>query len=206
MTRSVTFWNLIANRYARQPVADEAAYQHKLAMTRAELHPDMTVLEFGCGTGSTALIHAQQVARIDAIDYSRKMIGIAQAKAAAAKVENVQFEVATIEEWPADPATYDAVLAMSILHLVQDSGAILAKVRNLLKPGGLFVSSTICPGDMGGILRHLLPLVSALPALPHISMLRAAGLVDEITRAGFEVRHSSQPGTDKALFVIARAV
>lgn len=55
MTRSTRFWDRIAARYARKPVADEAAYQKKLAVTREYLRPDMEVLELGCGTGFTYL-------------------------------------------------------------------------------------------------------------------------------------------------------
>src|SRR5215217_1657238 len=58
------FWDNLAERYARQPIADEAAYQTKLDITRSYLHPDMAVLEFGCGTGSTALQHAPHVRHI----------------------------------------------------------------------------------------------------------------------------------------------
>ncbi len=51
MDRSARFWDRIAKRYARTPVADEAAYQRKLKITRGYLRPDMEVMEFGCGTG-----------------------------------------------------------------------------------------------------------------------------------------------------------
>ena len=97
MDRSARFWDKMAERYSRRPIADEAAYEKKLQVTREYFRPDMQVLEFGCGTGSTAIAHAPYVERIHAIDISSKMIGIAQGKAAAAKVENVDFEQATIE-------------------------------------------------------------------------------------------------------------
>ena len=62
------FWNRMAARYARQPVADDAAYQHTLAMTHEHLHPEMTWLAFGCGTGSTALLHSLRSAGFD-VEY-----------------------------------------------------------------------------------------------------------------------------------------
>ena len=55
------FWNWNAERYARQAIADEASYQKKLAITQSYLTPDMRVVEFGCGTGSTAIVHAPKV-------------------------------------------------------------------------------------------------------------------------------------------------
>ena len=84
MPKPEKFWNLFARRYARSPVSDEAAYQTKLAKTQEYFSPEMTVLEFGCGTGSTAIVHAPHVARLDAIDFSENMIAIARDKAAAA--------------------------------------------------------------------------------------------------------------------------
>ena len=47
------FWNRIARKYAGRPVEDETAYRRKLDQTAALLHPDMRVLEYGCGTGTT---------------------------------------------------------------------------------------------------------------------------------------------------------
>ena len=122
LIRPTAFWNMIARHYANQPVADEAAYRHKLAVTAARLRPSDRLLEFGCGTGTTALIHAPRVARIDAIDFSRKMIAIAREKAERQGVSNVHFDVAAFEDWPIpdDEDRYDAVLGMSVLHLVAD--------------------------------------------------------------------------------------
>ena len=70
--RRAKFWDWIAERYARTPVADEASYKKKLQITQDYLRPGMEVLEFGCGTGSTALIHAPHVKHIHAIDISSR--------------------------------------------------------------------------------------------------------------------------------------
>lgn len=56
-----SFWDRTADKYAATPIADEASYQVKLAETRRRMRSDMNVLEFGCGTGSTALLHAPHV-------------------------------------------------------------------------------------------------------------------------------------------------
>ena len=85
MDQSTNFWDKIAERHSKQPIADEATYQKKLQVTREYFQPDMEVLEFGCGTGSTAIIHAPYVKHIHAIDISSKMIEIAQGKADAEK-------------------------------------------------------------------------------------------------------------------------
>ena len=51
MAHSSVFWDKVAERYSKKPVANEAAYQRKLRVTREYLRPDMQVLEIGCGTG-----------------------------------------------------------------------------------------------------------------------------------------------------------
>ncbi|MEM6403851.1 MAG: SAM-dependent methyltransferase, partial [Cyanobacteria bacterium P01_D01_bin.116] len=58
MSNSAKFWDNIAEKYSKDPIADEAAYQKKLQVTQEYFKPDMEVLEFGCGTGGTAIIHA----------------------------------------------------------------------------------------------------------------------------------------------------
>ncbi len=64
MDQSARFWDKIAERYSKRPIVDEAAYQKKLQVTREYFRPDMEVLEFGCGTGSTAITHAPYVKHI----------------------------------------------------------------------------------------------------------------------------------------------
>lgn len=206
MSRSQWFWNRMAKGYAKSPVGDQLAYERKLKMTRELLGPDMEVFEFGCGTGTTALTHAPHVAHIQAIDYSKKMIGIARGKAEAAGVSNVSFDVATIESWAAPNASYDMIQAHSILHLVLDLEAVLVKTRALIKPGGMFVSSTVVIGEESGLVTSLVSVGSALRILPYIGPFNGDQLITAIKRAGFEIEHKWRPRTNGSIFIIARAV
>ncbi len=138
MDQPAKFWDKIAERYSKRPVANEAAYQKKLQVTREYFQPDMEVLEFGCGTGSTAITHAPYVKHILAIDISSKMIEIAQGKAEAKNVQNVTFKRSTIDEFSESDQGFDAVLGLSILHLLDNKDEVIAKVYKMLKPGGMF--------------------------------------------------------------------
>jgi len=91
MDQAAKFWDEVAERYSKQPIADEAAYQKQLQVTRECFQPDTDILELGSGTGSTAIIHAPYVKHICAIDISSKMIEIAQRKADADHIENITF-------------------------------------------------------------------------------------------------------------------
>lgn len=199
------FWDKLAERYASQPIADEAAYQRKLQITRDYLRPDMDVLEFGCGTGGTAILHAPHVRHITAIDFSASMLAIARRKAAETGVGNLSFEQADITSFAAPQGSFDVILGLSILHLLADKDAVIAKVFRLLKPGGVFISSTTCVGDTMGLFKLIAPLGKAVGLLPQLDVMTTAELVASLTGAGFAIEQQWQPGRGKAVFIVARA-
>lgn len=198
------FWDRIAKRYARSPVADEASYQKKLEITRGYLRPDMQVLEFGCGTGSTALIHAPHVRHIHAIDISSKMIEIAQGKADASGVKNITFDQSSFDDFDAPEQSYEVILGLSILHLLENRDAVISKVYRLLPPGGIFVSSTACLGDWMKWFKLVAPIGKFFRVLPLVKVFTSDELAASLARAGFEIEHRWQPGRGKAVFIVAR--
>ena len=48
------FWDRMARKYAADPIADPAGYEHTLHRVQGLLNAGDRVLELGCGTGSTA--------------------------------------------------------------------------------------------------------------------------------------------------------
>jgi ubiquinone/menaquinone biosynthesis C-methylase UbiE len=204
MNQSARFWDRIAKRYSKQPIADEAAYQRKLEITREYLRPDMEVLELGCGTGSTALLQAPYVKHILATDFSSKMIQIAQGKADAQIVENVTFECAAIDAFSLPGQTLDAVLALNILHLVENRDKVIAKIHRMLKPGGVFVTSTACIADMMWILKVVVPVARFLRLIPMVKVFSTKALQVSLTNAGFKIDYQWQPGRNKAVFIVAK--
>ena len=203
MSRSTKFWDRMAKGYARLPVADEASYRKKLEITRGYVKPDIAVLEFGCGTGSTAIAHAAYVNHIQAIDLSANMLEIARSKAADAGVSNVTFQQASIDAFEAPDESFDAILGLSILHLLTDRNAAIAKVYRMLKPGGIFVSSTVCLGDSMKWLKPIAPTIGRLFGLV-IRVLTSADLLRSLTDAGFTIEQEWQPGPKKAVFIVAK--
>ena len=198
------FWDRIAAKYSRQPVADEEAYQHKLAVTREYFDPEMSVLEFGCGTGTTAISHAPYVKHIRATDISENMIDIARDKAHAAGVKNVTFECVGVEEISVVDESYDVIMGHSILHLVEDREAVIAQVRRWLKPGGVFVSSTACLGDKMAWFRLIAPIGRVLGFFPLVRVFKGEELVRAMRDAGFQIEYEWRPEKAIALFIVAR--
>lgn len=204
MNQSTKFWDKIAERYAKKPVADEADYQKKLRLTREYFRPTMKVLELGCGTGSTALAHAPYVKHIQAIDISSKMIEIARSKAEAMNVTNVTFERSTIDEFSVPNQTYDAVLGLSILHLLDNKEAVIARVHRMLKSGGIFVTSTMCLGDTMRFFKFIGPIGKFFGLMPLVKVFTFDELAVSFTDAGFDIDYQWQPGKGKAAFFVAR--
>jgi len=204
MAYSARFWNLLAKRYSKQPIADEAAYQKKLQVSREYFLPDMEVLEFGCGTGSTALLHAPFVKHILAIDVSSKMIEIAQDKANAENIKNVDFECSAIDGFSASDQSLDAVLGLNILHLLANKEEIIAKVHRMLKPGGVFITSTACIADMKRLFRIVASVGSFLRVIPLVKVFSSQDLQGNLINAGFQIDYHWQPGKNKAVFIVAK--
>ena len=204
MHQSARYWDRIAGRYSRRPVADEAAYQKKLAATREYFRPDMEILELGCGTGSTAIVHAPYVKHIRATDISSKMIEIAKRKADADGIENVTFQRASIDELHVPDESLDAVLGLSILHLLENKEEVIAKVNRMLKPGGLFVTSTVCLGDTMKWFKIVGPIGRFLGFMPLVKVFTVKELEHSLTDAGFEVDYQWQPPRGKAVFIVAK--
>ncbi|NVJ97933.1 MAG: class I SAM-dependent methyltransferase [Alphaproteobacteria bacterium] len=205
MHQDAKFWNRVAKRYAKSPVADQVSYEHKLEVTRGHFTPEMKVLEIGCGTGTTALLHAPHVKHIRATDISENMITIAREKAAAQDIRNVDFEVSAIDDLKIEDESIDMVMAHSILHLVTNRKEVIERVFRMLPPGGLFITSTACLKDALGFLKPLLPVMRLVGFAPKtVEFFTAAQLEQEFRDAGFEVDYNWRPNPKQGVFMVLR--
>ncbi|TKV69280.1 class I SAM-dependent methyltransferase [Marinobacter panjinensis] len=203
MKDSKTFWDKTARRYAKSPVRDVDTYQKKLAITQGYFRPDWSVLEFGCGTGSTALTHAPYVKEILATDISGKMLDIAAQKARDAGVENVRFQQGTLESLELEPESFDAVLGLNILHLLENAEVAVSRVYEVLRPGGIFVSSTALVADLLVLWRLLIPAMQMVGLAPFVNRFNRDTLVSMLTNAGFSIEYEWQPNKT-SVFLVAR--
>lgn len=203
MTDAAAFWNRIAAKYAKRPVADETSYKRKLLTTQAYLHSDMEVLELGCGTGTTALHHAPFVKSIRATDISSEMINIGREKAEKTGITNLTFEVGKVSDMLAEADAYDVVMAHSLLHLINDKGDTIRAVYRSLRPGGLFVTSTACLDGGFKVMQPFWPILVWLKIVPELRFFSSDTLKQEHLEAGFVIEEEWQPKRP-TIFLIAR--
>ena len=208
MNKSDKFWDKTAERYAKSTISDEETYQKKLAETQSFFEPNMRILEFGCGTGSTAIQHAPHVQHVDATDISENMLEIGRGRAKEAGIDNITFTRGTLADIKAEDASLDAVLGLNVIHLVPDRQAVLAEVARILKPGGIFVSSTACLGrSYLRFIKLVAPLGKMLGLMPDVFIMTEEELADEIARAGFKIERQWSHGKGNvAVFLVARKI
>lgn len=104
-------------------------------------------LEIGCGTGEfAASVHeALPAARIVATDRSATM-------ALATAQHGVLTQVALADDLPYADASFDVVYAGWMLYHVPDVDAVLAQVRRVLRPDGVFVAATNGDGHLADLM------------------------------------------------------
>ena len=74
----------------------------------------------------------------------------------------------------------------------------------MLRPGGVFVTSTVCLGDWLRFFRFIAPVGHFLGLIPLVKVFKAEELIESIKQAGFEIDYQWQPAKNKALFVVAK--
>lgn len=207
MAKGTFFWNLIAKRYSKQAIADPASYERKLEITRKYLTPESEVLEIGCGTGSTALLHAPYVKHIEATDFASKMIEIANAKLADGKINNVTFSVEAIDDLGGKQKCYDVILALNIIHLLEDKVKALKDMYALLKPGGYCISSTVCMDlkAMPKFWYYLFKLLNFFGLVVRLQSLEEKQLLQLVKDAGFTIEEQWKPESKwTVVFIVAK--
>lgn len=212
MKNAAAFWDRFAERYARSKISDMPAYTHTLERTRSFLKPEDRVLELGCGTASTALELAGNVREVVASDVSTKMIGIGRRKAAERGITNIRLVAADVCDPALGPGPYDVVMAFNLLHLVDDLPATLQHIRDLVKPGGLFISKTICLGDDAVPLKvrlflKLVPLMRLIGLAPEVHSFSIELLESQVRAAGFEIIEAGNfPASPPRRYLVAKRV
>ncbi|WP_183092751.1 class I SAM-dependent methyltransferase [Nocardioides stalactiti] len=95
------------------------------------------VADLGCGTGTLAVLLAEAGYDVDGVDFSPRMVALAQQKAAGLPAVTVVEGDAFAPPLPT--AGYDVVLSRHVLWAMPDPSAALARWSALLRPGGRLV-------------------------------------------------------------------
>ncbi len=206
MTANAQFWDDLAEEYSLKPVPNPESYAQKLVLAKSRLAARDTVLDVGCGTGSLALELAPHAGHVHAVDISREMLKIANRKASDLGIDNVSFHQATLEEPPSfEPKSFDVVCAFNILHLVADREQTLRWLFRMLRPGGTFISSTLCLKESLMPYGALLAMMRWFGKAPPVQLFSKRQLDRELQHAGFrELSHPDVGAKPTVAFIIGK--
>jgi ubiquinone/menaquinone biosynthesis C-methylase UbiE len=141
------FWDRQAKRYDRSERQFASVYKDIIAKTSKYLNLNDNVLDYGCATGTKTIELANKVQHIHGLDISIEMINEATKKKDGLKISNSTFSQGTIFNADLVKASFDKIIAYAIIHLLEDNEKVIQRIHELLKPGGLFISTTACMKD-----------------------------------------------------------
>jgi SAM-dependent methyltransferase len=165
-------------RRLKRQAAFLSRFTHFL-LDSAGITSGMNVLDVGTGIGDVAFLVAERVGpqgMVTGVDMNPAMIDVARQRALAAGITNVEFLQRDVSQ-VALSDQFDAVVGRAILMYIKDRAALLRRLSQHLRPGGI-------------IAFQELDLTLAGTSLPHTPLFEQAGhrLKEVFLRAGLDTQ------------------
>jgi ubiquinone/menaquinone biosynthesis C-methylase UbiE len=107
------------------------------------LKPDMTALEYGCGTGLLSFALQNEFKSITMVDTSQGMLEVLSEKIQAAGVTNMHPLRLDLTTEPPPDSHYGIIYSLMALHHIANVDRALAQFHEMLDPGGHLVISDL---------------------------------------------------------------
>lgn len=141
-SRSTTQWNPDKYERAAGFVAGELGADLLDWVDQSTPLAGLRVLDLGCGDGDLSQRLVERKAMVAGVDSSPEMIAAAKARGIDAHVRDAR----DVDELAANAnqGAFDLVFTNATLHWISAKDQVVASVRRILKPGGVFA------GEFGG--------------------------------------------------------
>ena len=123
-------------------ITDQIAAEFNRDLTAPGAFEGLRLLDIGCGGGLLSEPMARLGATVVGADAAPTNIEVARIHADRSGLE-IDYRNTTAEALAADGEQFDVVLNMEVIEHVSDPAAYLRACHDLLKPGGLMITSTI---------------------------------------------------------------
>lgn len=97
------------------------------------------ILEVGVGTGADFLQWARAGADCYGVDISNAAVEITKKRLALYGFRNCSIQSADAEELPFQEESFDVVYSWGVIHHTEHPENVVAEVRRVLKPSGIFI-------------------------------------------------------------------
>ena len=121
-----------------------------------KLKSNQTILELGCGNGSMWSAYADNIPegiRLILSDFSNGMLE--SAKRNTSNMSYIEYKVIDAQYIPYDNKTCDIIIANHMLYHVADIDKALKEISRVIKPNGIFYSTTIGENNLKEIIEIL---------------------------------------------------
>ena len=126
-----------AQEWDNDPVKLERAAAVAAAIrNRVRLSPDLSALEYGCGTGLLSFALSGELGSITLADSSAGMLAVLREKIAASGADRLRPMRLDLTVDPLPAERYDLIYTLMTLHHVSDVDRILRDFHALLRPDG----------------------------------------------------------------------
>lgn len=142
--RDRQYWNRHARSYDRSMVLLGRPIPRMVELVGETVRGSGLILEVGAGTGLVTPTLARAANEVIATDYAPAMVEALDARVRKEGLTNVRCEQADLYALRFEPASFDAVVATNVLHLVPDLPGAMAAFRRALTAGGRLVVPTYC--------------------------------------------------------------
>ncbi len=101
-----------------------------------ELTADMSIIDYGCGTGNASLPVAEKVAHVYAVDASQGMLEELSNKLSQQNISNITPLLLDLSVKPFPHSGIDAAFTIMAMHHVPDTDTLLENLATAIKSGG----------------------------------------------------------------------
>jgi phosphatidylethanolamine/phosphatidyl-N-methylethanolamine N-methyltransferase len=183
--RDRTYWEQHARNYDRSLRLLAKPLPRMLELTSRAVAGAGRVLEVAAGTGLVTRALARSAQHVVATDYAAAMVAMLTQRTAEDGLANVTCERADLYALPYEAASFDAIVAANVLHLVPDLEGAILSLKRVLRPHGRLVVPTFCHDET--LTSALVSRLLAITGFPGHRRFTTRSLAGALVGRGLQV-------------------
>jgi 2-polyprenyl-3-methyl-5-hydroxy-6-metoxy-1,4-benzoquinol methylase len=132
------------------------------------------------------------------------MLAFAKRQAEEHSIGNINYMQTSIFDEHFKEETFDAILAFNVLHYIEDMPSLIERINGLLKPNGIFISSTACLKEKRSLIRYLVLTLSKLGIMPKTKFYKKNELEMLMKNGNFDMIKSEKISELPEYFIVMR--